>query len=419
MNKNYLLLLILCWACTKNGDIIENEEENCIPNYSNNYLQESFKTRTNYLHQDYQNAIQQNGGWHGPMEAVVLDYDLDGNADFVHGNSNYPASFEGDVIAARQKIQFFKGNCEGRLTNDFSLSNRFDGPIHGRKGLVGDFNNDTYPDIFLAGHGTDAPPFSMEYPILLINEGGQDFKEVRFENLIGFWHSATSGDYDNDGDLDIVLYDISTPYLMENNGDATFQIFAEKDGYQSDLIIEKYPTKDLVELRVDGVFTLEMFDINGDGFLDLITSGHDYENFPSPSKIHYGDGNGFTAGYADLPTSVGFGICIDIDFYDINGDGHHEIIMNRAGDPKNGNCFYCGWNIQILELEGNEYIDRTAKYIENYNEPFTNNNWLYWIDIRDYDGDGVVELYNDDLDDNPNHLSKEWELVGEKFITVR
>lgn len=411
----FLLALSLS-SCTKEPEIQANIEEECIPDFSVKYLQESYKTRTNYLHNSYLNKIQDNGGWHGPLEAVVLDYDLDGNPDFVHTNSDYPQSFAGNIDLARNKIQFYKGDCEGTLTQDLELSDVFEGLIHGRKGIVGDFNNDGYPDIFFAGHGTDAPPYSSEYPILLINDGGNNFKETRFTNLIGFWHNVASGDYNNDGDLDVVLFDIDTPYLLENQGDGSFNIFAEQEGYQGDLIIEKYPTKDFIGLNISGVFTVEMFDVNKDGFLDLITSGHDYENTPTPSKIHFGDGNGFKAGYADLPSNIGYGICIDIDFFDINNDGNYEIIMNRAGDPINGNCFYCGWNVQILELVGNEYLDHSEKFIENNSEATNSNTWMYWLEIRDYDNDGIIELYNDDLDSNTDHIRKEWELIDGKFI---
>ena len=181
-----------------------------VPVFSNT----SYFTRT-YYNRSFNNYLNNSEDWYNdPLDAVVLDYNMDGYLDFVHTNSDYGASFKG--VSVRNKIKFYRGNCNGDLELDEVLSNKFNGLEHGRKGLVGDYNNDGYPDIFFVGHGIDTDPFPGEYPILLTNIGGNDFEENRFEDFIGFWHSAASGDYDNDGDLDIILISQSKTYIMKN-----------------------------------------------------------------------------------------------------------------------------------------------------------------------------------------------------------
>ncbi len=391
----------------KSKSVVAVFEKKCLlqKDFGFNYLNTSYKTRINYLHADYTNTIDKVGGWHGPLEAVVLDYNLDGYLDFVHTNSNYRASWEGDVIRARKKIMFYLGDCFGNLSIDTSLSNKFNGLIHGRKGLVGDFNADGYPDIFFAGHGTDSPPYSMEYPILLMNNKGINFIETRFTQLIGFWHSATSGDYDNDGDIDIILvHPGGKNYILNNQSNANFTI---KTGL-------------IPSPKTTGGFTTELFDIDKDGFLDLIKSGHDYiqhVGWDSPSIIFYGNGVDFLGRFQTLPSLFGWGIAPDIDFFDINSDGEFEIIMNRTGDPLNGLGFYTGWRVQILEKVGGKYEDRTDKFISDYSG--SSGGWMYWLHITDKNNDGVVELFNDDLDSNKEHLYREWKLINGKFIRSR
>ena len=147
-------------------------------------------------------------------------------------------------------------------------------------------------------------------------------------------------------------------------------------------------------------------------------SGHDFpDDYQGESAILYGNGTNFLKSKKSLPSVSGFGICVDIDFYDINGDGIDEIILNRTGDPKNGGGFYMGWKVQILELINGAYIDSTDKYIDvSYG---TESNWMYWLHISDYDNDGKIELFNDDLQTETSSYARpyrEWELVNGRFM---
>ncbi len=348
------------------------------------------------------------------LDAVVLDYNMDGFIDFVHTDSEYGASFNG--VGVRNKIKFFKGDCNGQLVLDETLTGKFDGLEHGRKGIVGDYNNDGYPDIFFVGHGIDANPYPGEYPILLINEGGSDFKEERFENLIGFFHTTSSGDYDNDGDQDIILISQGVTYILKNDGNATFNIIKDDINYDSRAVVE-FEQAPIVPL-MNQIYTSELFDVNSDGYLDLIVTGHDFpDQYSGESAVLFGDGSTFLNGYKTLPSSEGYGIGVDIDFYDINLDGTLEIIVNRTGDPINGLGFYTGWKIQILELVGGNYVDATDKFIDESSG--VDSSWMYWLHIDDFDNDGVIELFNDDLKTEAKSSVrpyKVWDLVNGKFI---
>ncbi len=87
----------------------------------------------------------------------------------------------------------------------------------------GDYDNDSDMDIFISGLGGDGILFSK----LFENVGNEMFTET-FNNFVGAWLGDMEwGDYDNDGDLDILLsgYTLSTERvtkLYKNNGNGIF-----------------------------------------------------------------------------------------------------------------------------------------------------------------------------------------------------
>jgi flagellar biosynthesis regulator FlaF len=117
-------------------------------------------------------------------------------------------------------------------------------------------------------------------------------------------------------------------------------------------------------------------------------------------------------------------IAYDADFFDFDGDNIDEIIITRA---KNG-MGDIGYYIQILQLVDNDYVDATNTFIDTF---YSNDRmWISYIEIRDYDNDGVIELRNNiplDLQlslqesglilEEPYYMD-EWELIGNKLIKV-
>lgn len=157
------------------------------------------------------------------------------------------------------------------------------------------------------------------------------------------------------------------------------------------------------------LFNAELFDLNKDGFLDIIAGGHDWDNegYNKTPLIIYGDGVDFVGNdIFRMPQSniESQGVVTDFEFYDLNDNGNYEIIISRTGDPYlNTSNFYKGWSIQVLELIENKYVEATEKFIDNFSGDDT---WIVWLKM--HEKSGVIKLTNA-WPENDNFY-KEWSL---------
>ena len=94
--------------------------------------------------------------------------------------------------------------------------------------------------------------------------------------------------------------------------------------------------------------TSELIDVDRDGHLDLLVAG-DEGNSPS-SHILGGRGTGLRQQHGEhtAERSTDFGIIVDIDIGDIDGDGINDLLLNRVGTPP-GRSWYDGMYLQLLK----------------------------------------------------------------------
>jgi len=200
---------------------------------------------------------------------------------------------------------------------------------------------------------------------------------------------------------------------LKNNGNGVFE---------EDINIDPFTNNEFPQINQNEnkFLNCEIIDLNKDGYLDILFMSQ-YEgeeliygglknNYYS-SKILLGNGSDFNGSQINLPLVEEWRQVYDADIYDINSDGNEEIILNRIRDS------YEGWYIQILEKDGNEYVDRTEKFIDvNFSDTGF---WNVWLEIRDYDNDGIIEMRNNipkALTNEERFKLQEWELINGKFI---
>jgi len=310
------------------------------------------------------------------------DFDKDGDEDLIMGNLSY--DFVNNVLLNTPNPVNYLENRSGSFVDvtGSKFSGGVPGLVHPRKAILGDFDKNGWMDVVMAGHGFDAPPFPGEKSILLKNNNGTFTSSDILP--IGFYHSVCSGDIDNDGDVDLFFTDTKNCKFFLNNGNSVFTY--DNTIFPSDITNTNF-------------FTSELFDLNADGYLDLITTGHEHEN--APSIVLWGNHTGkFLKSRSTTLTKVnGWGVAIDIIIMDVNKDGKQDIILNRQGDGTGSQQNYHGCRLQILIQEaGNTFADKSSTLI-NGNPQTTHPQlswfWVDWFRVLDTDGDGDQDLVTD------------------------
>ena len=270
---------------------------------------------------------------------------------------------------------------------------------HGTKILVGDFNNDSLPDLFslVAVDPPNSSPagFLNTFDIcnLLINSPN-GFTKVNEYPDQGFWYSGCSGDIDNDGDLDIIAFNFHNQTngvksrIMWNDGKANF-------------------TKDYNGIgTIPVVDQSELCDINKDGKLDLIINFHPNGlNRINDFRILWGNGSGFSLSNSLSIDMPGDWFLQNLDFVDIDGDGFKEIIPSGNYNSSNGTPIYFV-SIYKTDDNGKTFLDKTLKYIDNNTA-----SRFFHIRVQDIDKNGLIDIFSGDKKDNIR-----WEWNGSKFI---
>ena len=301
---------------------------------------------------------------------TYLDANGDGLTDIFMATGDYLSSDEVDCI-----LELNDG-----MGSFYRSTEEFNGNIpkatHARKSIVGDFNSDGLDDIFVFDHGYDAGSFPGSNPKLIIQDGEGSFSWNKLTDQTGFHHGGASADIDNDGDLDIFVGGFD-PFFYINDGNANFQMVTDRfDG------------------SIAKIFIAELIDVDEDGYVDLLVGAHEHDG--EDTTIYWGSSSG---SYSDelmtiVPAWDGYGVVLDIDAEDLDGDGDRDLVLNRTGS----NNFYVGVRIQLLFNDGGRnFIDGSSR-IDDYGTD--SDGWFPWVRAQDYDNDGDVDIFSDDKDDN-------------------
>ncbi len=204
----------------------------------------------------------------------------------------------------------YRNDGSGNLTFDISLMPTL--PVGGNYASIWtDYNNDGYVDMYLAKCRSSAPPGDPQRINLLYkNNGDGTYTEVGAAAGVNdgaqSWSTAVE-DFDNDGDFDMIVSNISDQNrYYRNNGDGTFTDIYATSGIASQV----------------GSWELQAADFNNDGWIDFL-----WEN---GKELYLNDGDGTFTGY-DLPFGQG-GIA------DLNNDGFLDVQLGSSIWMNNGNA---------------------------------------------------------------------------------
>lgn len=348
-------------------------------NYEINNTTSYFQYQSNVIYTNFQTAI---GNGIDYLAKAYADFDKDGDLDIMAMYFNY-------VENVGLEVEYFQNNGSSFVGNQSVFNGLIPKYVHGRKAIIGDFDKNGWTDVVIAGHGWDKPPFPGEELYIMLNTNGK-FSSNKLPLPAGFYHSVCSGDIDNDGDLDLFFTNnFNVGKFLINNGNGTFTYDASV--FPSSLANKNY-------------YTSELYDINNDGYLDLVNTGHEMEG--ANSIVLWGN---YTGKYAidrmtTLPQVNGNGIAIDIDFIDYNNDNKTDILLTRTGDNTGLLVFYQGYYLQMIKNEGvGLFTDVTSTVINSNANP--NAQWIDWIRIHDINNDSKMDITTDNKSYNLEWLN--------------
>ena len=234
------------------------------------------------------------------QELVVGDFNKDGKMDIAVANAN-----AGDVGV-------LLGNGDGTFAAAVSY------PITGYAAFdiaAADLNGDGYLDLAVTAY-TDGPP---AVGILLSNsEAPGTFGTVQFVAVNGSPEGIALGDLNNDGKIDMAVTESSGATfngqieIFPNDGTGTFT--AAPTAYAASTFGgatgDSYP------------LDIRMFDMNGDGNLDLVYVNDDYGTV----AVAPGNGDGTIAAPIEFPTTE---YVEGLALADVNGDGAVDVLTGE------------------------------------------------------------------------------------------
>jgi hypothetical protein len=286
-------------------------------------------------------------------------------------------------------------------------------------------------------------------------ESNGEFTEVPFGPNDLDTHTSTTGDIDNDGDIDILmmpwgvqLAGISpSPKIVLNNGGRNFETIELLEDY--DEFIQDYPFN-------WNNLMFNLFDLDGDGLLDII-GGTKLRDIPDQEAAsdegviywpYWDDAEkGFHSnnrpwilwGTEDIQFNSNNLVTLEKNTYrhiynnilgsgftDYDNDGDIDIILlHTTTESESGDIFYKNYELTLYENKGNRiFEDVTQQKIEGYyNMDPEKFGEFYFIAMIDKDNDGDFDIVPYGAGNSFGNTIEEefitnlyWENTGGQFV---
>ncbi len=260
---------------------------------------------------------------------------------------------------------------------------------------VFDYNGDGLPDIYFT-NGAAIPSLNKESPKywnrLYRNDGELRFSDVTSEAGVagtGYDMGAAAADYDNDGDVDLLVAGVFHLTLLRNRGDGAFEDVTAASGLQG------------------GQWSVAAgwFDYDADGHLDLFVVNYahwslDFDTFcgdqrrglraycdpmqltPIPNRLYRNVGGG---AFEDVSVATGIsdhaGRGMSVAFADANGDGWTDALVTNDNLP----------NFLFLNQAGEGFEEGglfSGTALLQHGDPVAS----MGVDFRDYDNDSLPDV---------------------------
>jgi hypothetical protein len=252
-------------------------------------------------------------------------------------------------------VNFYKLENSQWVKADVNINYKAQPCIHARKIVSADFNNDGIIDFAFMCQGYDAMPFPGEKMKILISKSAKDYDFQILHEDIDFFHGGASQDFNLDGLPDLVVGTMKSPKLYLNQGNGIFKY--EKTFSQ-----------------IKRSFSIELVDINGDGFFDMVSGAHEWE---TPTTVSFNNGrNEFSSSdMMTVPPVPAAGNILDFIF---SKNENCLYIMRTGGEKNNKAIWYQGVFIQKLCGKISEVIYANKDWVDPTRNryKFTSMRWM-------------------------------------------
>jgi MYXO-CTERM domain-containing protein len=290
--------------------------------------------------------------------ARVTDYDGDGDLDLVAVNCG---GFFSNPTP--QPLVFYTNDGAGNFTDGSAAHGNFTGAV--RQVAFGDIDNDGDLDFYAPAAGQE------QLDALFINNGGTFANEAMArlpDNLSSDAGATRFGDFDNDGDLDLI---VANGYI-DDNAEPGALYYNDGTGLFTEAPAGAIPT---VKNGINPD-DIDLADFDGDFDLDIYINMHSGEN---SLWLNDGDGTFTDASNALPPLGAGSQFHYGPAVCDVDNDGDRDILVDNTG----GNYLE-----QLLINDGaGNFTDGTSKITGNANGADDN-----LVSCLDWDNDGNLDF---------------------------
>jgi hypothetical protein len=186
-------------------------------------------------------------------------------------------------------------------------------------GLWGDYDNDGFLDLLLVNSGGNNLLFrnNRDGTFASVSGSGLTFSFQQADNVA---NSATWGDFDNDGYLDLFVFGGSGQNkLFHNNGNGTFTALSP-----AAFPVDRTPT-------VGAAWV----DYDNDGFLDLFLANGNFDTGGYHNSLFHNNGNGTFSPVTTGPIVSDRGSSVAGAWEDFDNDGYLDLFVSRSNGSGN------------------------------------------------------------------------------------
>ncbi|MET3665531.1 FG-GAP-like repeat-containing protein [Caulobacter sp. 1776] len=328
------------------------------------------------------------------QQLLVGDFTGDGRADLITPTIDYASNFN-----SASPFWLFGGDGQGGFVNASASLPAAAGGFYVARSLVGDFNEDGRPDVFILESGPDREPFpGGQNAVMLSGSGGRyTVSSAGLPQIKIFTHGGAVGDVNGDGHLDVVAFAIHA-YSSHTPGQGpALQILLGdgKGGFTLDTA--DMPAYYQGTNYNPGNTMGALIDVNNDGKVDLIAGR--WNESTRPSEVYLNDGKGYaTIAPVALPASgVSHEAVMAVTPMDLNGDNLVDLAVSVTnGGPVGTPDFYTVAYIQLLINDGDgKFHDETQARLPQTAASPTASVPLYWyktLQAVDVNGDGFKDM---------------------------